>query len=53
MLVVRGMEDRTVVVVCESDEAGNLRVRDPKTATLELVLPAQTPAIATLTGAPE
>lgn len=44
MLVVRGMEDRTVVVVCEGDTGGTLRVRDPRTETLEQVLPSQTPA---------
>ena len=43
MLVVRGLEDRTVVVVCEGDEGGTLRLRDPMTASLELVLPAATP----------
>jgi len=43
MLVVRGLEDRTVVVVCESDDGGSLRLRDPKTETLELVVPAATP----------
>lgn len=43
MLVVRGLEDRTVVVVCESDEDGTLRLRDPKTETLELVVHAATP----------
>lgn len=43
MLVVRGLADRTVVVVCESDEGGSLRLRDPKTETLELVAPAATP----------
>lgn len=44
MLVVRGLEDRTVVVVCESDDSGSLRLRDPKTDTLELVVQAATPA---------
>lgn len=43
MLVARGIADRTVVVVCESDDAGSLRLRDPKTDTLELVLPSATP----------
>lgn len=43
MLVVRGHEDRTVVVVCESDEGGTLRLRDHKTEKLELVAPAATP----------
>ncbi|MFC3628262.1 hypothetical protein ACFOM8_02250 [Paracoccus angustae] len=43
MLAVRGLDDRTVVVVCESDEGGSLRLRDPETSTLEQVLPATTP----------
>jgi len=52
MLVVRGLEDRTVVVVCESDDGGSLRLRDPKTDTLELVLAGQTPAAIRAGGKP-
>lgn len=44
MLVVRGLGDRTAVVVCESDDAGSLRLRDLETVTLDLVLPPATPA---------
>lgn len=43
MLVVRGCDDRTVVVVCEGDRDGTLRLRDPLSNTLELVVPAATP----------
>lgn len=43
MLVVRGLGNRTVVVVCESDEGGTLRVRDLLTDSLDLVVPAATP----------
>ncbi len=43
MLVVRGIGDRTAVVVCESDEGGTLRLRDLETSALELVLSAATP----------
>ena len=43
MLVVRGLGDRTAVVVCESDEAGTLRLRDLATDDLRLVLDAETP----------
>ncbi len=50
MLVVRGLEDRTVVVVCESDDGGSLRLRDPKTTTLELVAQAATPAGCAMKG---
>lgn len=50
MLVVRGLADRTVVVVCESDEGGTLRLRDPLTADLQQVLPAETPATQTREG---
>jgi len=38
MLVVRGLGDKTVVVVCEGDEDGTLRLRDPATTSLELVM---------------
>lgn len=44
MLVVRGMGDRTVVIVIEADDGGNVRLRDLPTARLHLVLKAQTPA---------
>lgn len=40
MLVVRGLGERTVVVVCEADEGGNLRLRDYTTADLIQVLEA-------------
>lgn len=43
MLVVRGVDDRTVVVVCEGEEDGTLRLRDPKSETLELVVHSATP----------
>jgi len=43
MLVVRGVGERTVVVVCEGDADGNLRLRDPRTITLQLVMDAATP----------
>ena len=46
MLVVRGLGDRTVVVVCEADEGGNLRLRDRKTSDLHQVLePGEMPAV--------
>lgn len=38
MLVVRGMESRTVVVVCESDAPGSLRLRDYANEELVQVL---------------
>lgn len=44
MLVVRGIEDRTVVVVCESDDGGSLRLRDYLSADLVKLLDAATPA---------
>lgn len=44
MLVVRCLEDRTVVIVIESDEGGDLRLRDLKSSDLEQLLPANTPA---------
>ena len=44
MLVVRGMGDRTVVIVIEADGGGNVRLRDLPTGMLHLVLKAQTPA---------
>src|SRR3546814_12837217 len=34
MLVVRGLEDRTVVVVCEADDGCHLRLRDYPNAAL-------------------
>lgn len=44
MLVVRGMGERTVVIVIEADDGGNVRLRDLPTAMLHQVLPAQTPS---------
>lgn len=43
MLVVRGMGERTVVIVIEADEGGHVRLRDLPTAMLHQVLEAQTP----------
>lgn len=43
MLVVRGLEDRTVCIVIEGDAGGTLRLRDCPTADLHQVLAAQTP----------
>lgn len=38
MLVVWGLEVTTVVVVCEGDDAGQLRLREYETCTLKQVL---------------
>ena len=43
MLVVRGLGERTAVIVIESDAGGAVRLRDVPTAGLYQVLPAQTP----------
>ena len=43
MLVVRGIDDRTVVVVVEGDGGGQLRLRDLKTETLEQIVASATP----------
>jgi hypothetical protein len=42
MLVVRGLGDRTAVIVIESDDSGNVRLRDVPTAELTEVLPSGT-----------
>lgn len=44
MLVIRGMGERTVVIVIEADGGGHVRLRDLPTAMLHQVLAAQTPA---------
>ncbi len=43
MLVVRGLGERTVVVVCEHDDGGGLRLRDYATNDLHQVLATQMP----------
>lgn len=43
MLVVRGLGDRTAVIVIEGDTGGQVRLRDVPTAGLFEVLAAQTP----------
>lgn len=43
MLVVRGLGDRTAVIVIEGDAGGQVRLRDVATADLFQVLEAQTP----------
>jgi len=42
MLVVRSWPDRTVVVVCEGDKDGSLRLREYDTAGLAQVLASAT-----------
>lgn len=49
MLVIRGYGDRTVVVVCEGDASGQLRLREIATDTLQMILPSQTPLSIDLT----
>jgi uncharacterized protein YodC (DUF2158 family) len=49
MLVIRGYGDRTVVVVCEADGDGHVRLRDVATETLQMILPSQTPLSIDLT----
>lgn len=43
MLVVRGLEKTTVVVVCEADHGGSLRLREYPTGELTQVLEAYQP----------
>lgn len=42
-LVVRGLGERTVVVVCEADHGGSLRLREYPTSELQQVLEANQP----------
>jgi len=39
MLVIRQLEATTVVIVCEGDGGGTVRLREFRTATLTQILP--------------